>query len=296
MVSARFAPDSIAIGDHFKLEVTVDKDVMQGVAFPDFDNGMFNEAVEILSESGIDTISTEGRQVRLRKEYTMTTFEDGHLGMGRFPVLYVDKNITDTIFSTDSLFLKVATFEIDTATMQIRDIKQPILIAHHPYEYLGYVGAAILLALLAFVLIKLAARRKNSRAESVKLEPPHIVAIKSLEALYNQKLWQKNRYKLYYTRLTDILREYIERRFGVNAMEMTSEEIIVALRGLEIPEKNYREFKSLLENADLVKFAKYEPEADYNEQAYQTAYYFVEETKQSAEPVETDEKEMEGSI
>lgn len=283
VVRAKFTPDSIAIGDHFKLEVTVDKDVMQGIAFPDFEDGMFNEVVEILGEGGVDTVAMDGRNVTLKKEYLLTTFEDGHLGMGHFPMLYLDKNVTDTIFSQDSLFIKVATFEIDTATMQIYDIKAPVGVPRHPYEYLGYIAGVILLALLVWLIVRYIAMRKRRGAGVVRKpsEPPHIVAIRALENIHHQKLWHKGRYKLYYTSITDVLREYIEERYGVQAMEMTSEEIVSALDGMEVPQKNYKALTELLSTADLVKFAKYEPDAEFNEEAYQSAYYFVEATKQA---------------
>lgn len=301
-ISARLIPDSIAIGDHFVLEVTVEKDIMQGLAFPDFENGMLNEAVEILAVSGIDTIAADGRNVTLKVRYLLTTFEDGLLGMGYFPMLYLGKNITDTIFSKDSLFLKVGTFEIDTATMDIYDIKKPIDAPHHPMEYLGYAVGWLALCVVATLVALLVIFRRRKViglfAKQRPAEPPHVSAIKALEVLHNQKLWQNNKHKQYYTRITDILRDYLGGRYGVHAMEMTTEEIMDALEGMGIPAKNYTDLENILANADLVKFAKFVPEADYNETAYTNAYYFIEETKEQeaaeSKPVSVEEIKLEG--
>ena len=100
-----------------------------------------------------------------------------------------------------------------------------------------------------------------------------------LEALHNQKLWQNNRHKQYYSGITDILRTYIAARWGIGAMEMTSDEIIAALQPVELPDKARMDLTAILRVADLVKFAKAAPEAEENEACYLKAYYFVEETK-----------------
>ena len=77
-----------------------------------------------------------------------------------------------------------------------------------------------------------------------------------------------------------LLREYLAGRYNFQAMEMTSAEIIARIRELSVEERASKRLGSLLEVADFVKFAKYEPDAVQNEDAYQDAYYFVEETKQ----------------
>lgn len=92
-------------------------------------------------------------------------------------------------------------------------------------------------------------------------------------------MWQNNKHKAYYSGLTDILRRYLAGRYGIGALEMTSDEIIDAVRPLDLPRKSAMELTALLREADLVKFAKATPEAARNEEAYQWAYYFVEETK-----------------
>jgi len=119
--------------------------------------------------------------------------------------------------------------------------------------------------------------------------PAHIVAIEALEKLRNEKLWQNNKHKQYYSGLSDILRTYLAGRFEVGAMEMTTDEIADALREVDIEHKSKMDLLSVLRDADLVKFAKATPEASENELAYDKAFYFVENTK----PVEVVEEEEE---
>ena len=109
--------------------------------------------------------------------------------------------------------------------------------------------------------------------------PPHIAAIQALETLHNQKLWQSGRHKQYYSGLTDILRTYLAGRYGFGAMEMTSDEILAAVRRYDLPQKCVMDLQAILRDADLVKFAKARPEGTTNEDNYLNAYYFVEETK-----------------
>ena len=121
--------------------------------------------------------------------------------------------------------------------------------------------------------------------------PPHVEAIRALEGLHNQKLWQNNKHKAYYSGLTDILRRYLAGRYGIGALEMTSDEIIDAVRPLDLPRKSAMELTALLREADLVKFAKATPEAEQNEADYLKAYYFVEETKVAEAEEEAQEQE-----
>ncbi len=278
-ISARLAPDSVAIGDRFELEVRVDKDLMQDVEFPKFDEGVFNEQIEVVEERGVDTLERDGRRVALGKKYVLTTFEEGVHIIGRFPVLYMDKNIVDTLWSADSLAIEVGTFDIDTATMEIRDLKpvlkEPLLFGEFGgYALMGLLAAAILAGAVWWLN-----HRKRKTEMPVPGEEPHVTAIKALEALHNRKLWQNNKHKLYYTNLTDILRRYMEGRWGVAAMEMTSDEILAAAKGQSVEEASLESLRGILRSADLVKFAKHTPPPEENESAWTQAYYFVENTK-----------------
>ena len=119
-----------------------------------------------------------------------------------------------------------------------------------------------------------------------KPEPPYNVAIAKLEQLREEQLCEQGLQKEYYTRLTDILREYLDRRFNINAMEMTSTQIRQALNNSKDEIMSKQLVEQVLEIADFVKFAKAQPLGDDNIRAFEAARCFVEDTK----PVETDDE------
>jgi hypothetical protein len=231
----------------------------------------------------------------LRKRYTLTAFDEGVYNLGRPSVIYADKNIVDTLYGVrDSLRLVVNTFKIDSTAM-LCDIKPVKTLKFEFGEISGYLTIALaviaLIALGIYLLARYLAARGKKITDLFKPEPPlppHIVAITALEALQNQKLWQNNRHKEYYSALSEIVRTYLDGRFGIGAMEMSTDEIVEAIKEIDIPQKNAMDLVSVLRDADLVKFAKAIFEAAENESAFTKIYYFVEETK----PVEiTDENE-----
>lgn len=281
-ITAALDRDSIMIGDRFTLTVKVDKDMMQVVEMPEFDTTQNGGAIEIVRSDAVDTLSRDGRRMTLVKKYTMTSFAAGKYDLGKIPVLYVDKNIVDTLYSSNKLLLEVTTYQIDTAKQDLRDIKAPLKVPVRFGEFSGWLALGLLgLVLLAgifYIIIRLS-KHKPIFGKERPAEPPHVRAIRELDELHNQKLWQNGKHKLYYTRLTEILREYLHGRFGVSAMEMTTDEILDAIKPLEISDKHRKQIADLLRTADYVKFAKHAPESDENEAAYLNVYYFVEETK-----------------
>ena len=307
-VTARISPDSIMIGDRFTLEIEVDKDVMQSISFPSLDRRTASaggagespqptdDSIECIEDLPADTVSVDGRRVRLRKRYVMAAFDEGNYSFGRAQVLYADKNIVDTLYADDSLRIAVATFQIDSTSHAIFDIKAQKTLPFRFGEISGYL-LWLLLALAAVALVVwLAIRWLHSHGRRITdifkpapPLPPHVVAISALETLHNQKLWQNNRHKQYYSGLSDILRTYIAARWGVGAMEMTSDEIIEAMRSEELPDKARMDLTAILRDADLVKFAKATPDGEQNEADYLKAFYFVEETKLVVEEEEPEQ-------
>ncbi|MBR0330236.1 MAG: hypothetical protein IIX12_01415 [Alistipes sp.] len=297
VVRARVEPDSVFIGDRFDYVIEIDKDLVQTTHFPTFSakDGM----VELVEELPVDTLKRDGRRLRIAKRYRLAAFQEGLINMGAAGVVYADKNIVDTLYAADSVYLKVATFQIDSTSQSIFDLKPqqnlPFKVAEiKSYLLWGLLALVVLVALLVALdrYLKARGRRLGDLFKPAPPQPPHVIAIAALEALHHQKLWQNNKHKLYYSLLTEILRTYIDGRWGVSAMEMTSDEIIAAMRSVELPDKARMDLTAILRDADLVKFAKFAPEAEQNENDYQKAYYFVEETK----PVEENPSAEEGPL
>ena len=283
-VTAHVEPDSIAIGDRFDYVIDVEKDLVQVVEFPEFEDPKGQS--ELVESLPVDTLERDGRHLKLRKRYRLAAFDEGHYNLGTAHVLYADKNILDTLSSRDSIYLKVGTFEIDSTSQSIYDVKDlhnlPFRLGEIRTYLIWGAAALLLLAAAAWGLMRWLRSRGKRIGDLFRPAPPlppHVAAIQALEALHNQKLWQNNRHKQYYSGITDILRTYIAARWEIGAMEMTSDEIIAAMQPVELPDKARMDLTAILRVADLVKFAKAAPEAEENEACYLKAYYFVEETK-----------------
>ena len=301
-ISSRLSADTIMIGDRITLTIEVEKDMMQHIAFPLFDFKISNEkdgenkepSIEVIHDFAPDTIPQEGRRVLLRKRYEMAVYDEGIYKLERAQVLYADKNIVDTLFADREEKFFVKTFQIDSTMTTVRDLKPQKTLKLRFAEISGYLGIALgvllLLALAIYILVRYLHKRGKHLSDLFKPAPPvpaHIIAIRALEKLHTEKLWQNDKHKLYYSGLSDILRTYLAGRFEVGAMEMTTDEIVDALRSIDIEQKSKMDLLSVLRDADLVKFAKATPEAEENELAYNKAYYFVENTK----PIEVVEEE-----
>ena len=295
---ARFEPGSVLIGDHFDLVIEVECEEGSGVGFPAIGPEFAEGRIELLEDGRVDTLSSEGRYL-LRKNYRMTSFEPASYRLDSLAVLAASAEGIDTLYAPRVLELEVQIMPVDTAQKSIYDLKQPMKAPLMVEEFSGWVVMIVfvlaVLAALIYVIARSVRRRGGAVEEELPKRPPHIVAIGALEELHNQKLWQNGRVKEYYSRLTEILREYLEGRYGVAALEMTTEEIVVEMRGLGLTPKQASELGELLSESDLVKFAKYIPTTDRHEEAYGVVYYFVEESKEVAEErVDTKEIMTEG--
>ena len=293
-VSGSIEPDSIGIGDRFTFSIDVEKDIVQSLFFPDF-RGMQNDNFELIEDMPVDTLSREGRRLKLRKRYLLAAFQEGMLQVVP-QVMYADKNIVDTLSGKDTLVIMVSTFQIDSTSHTIFDIKPQKTLRFKMGEITGYILwsiiALIVIALLLYVAKRILAHYGKNFGDLFKPVPPlppHEQAFKALEQLRAERLWQEGKHKEYYSALTEILRTYIDGHFGVGAMEMTSDEIIEAMRSVELPQKAAMDLTQILRDADLVKFAKAMPEAEENETAMGAAWDFVEQTRPVEESQENEE-------
>ena len=149
-------------------------------------------------------------------------------------------------------------------------------------EILPWVGGALLLAALVALAVWLIRRRRSSVLAARSDEPPYVVALRSLDRFKDEKYWAPEKQKAYYSGITDILKAYIDRRFGVDAPEMTTDELFAALKGCDgIRPDVFAETRSLFELADFVKFAKHTASRDENAKALSTAVGFVTSTYQT---------------
>ena len=184
--------------------------------------------------------------------------------------------------------LKVYSIPVDTLHPDQFFGQKTVMKAPFAWEdWYGLIGCSFLALPLLGLLIYLIVRIRDNKPiiRKIKVEPklpPHQAAMKEIERIKNEKVWQKGQPKEYYTELTDTLRTYIKDRFGFNALEMTSSEIIDKL--LEMKDKEaISDLKELFQTADLVKFAKHDPQMNENDANLINAIDFINETKQPEE-------------
>lgn len=280
---ARFEPAEVVVGDHLDLVLDVEAAEGYEVAFPEITPEFANGYLELLEEAAVEERMAERGKIGLRKRYRLIAFEEGNFSIDSVGVLYAREGVVDSAFVGSPLNLLVQTIPADSTLESIHDIKAPMDAPVMLEEFGGYVLYSLFgLAVLASLIYMFTRLRRKTKEEKIELpkEPAHVIAIRALEELHNRKLWQNHKYKEYYTILSDILREYLFRRYGVAAMEMTTDEIVVALRELVLTDKQRGDVAELLRESDLVKFAKHIPEEDSPEASYYKVYYFVEESKE----------------
>lgn len=225
----------------------------------------------------VDTTDHGNGRLELDYNYTIQAFDPGTITIP--PFRFVSGN--DTVES-DVLTLKVLEVDLDTLT-DINAMESVVSVPTKWYDifpdwWIWVLIGVALAGLLACVAI-LFPRKKGFVHKAVKVTPPYELALMRLNDLQDKKLPQSGRDKEYYTELTDILRQYLDGRFGINAMEMTSTQIVNTLRRNKDTKPGSDLMKQILEIADFVKFAKVRPLPDDNIKSFNSAMKFVEDSK-----------------
>ncbi len=276
-VKAEFDTSEIRIGEPFHLNLHVIQSRGLKVEFPPIGNTLAGR-IEVLESSAADT-SVSDDKLQIQKQYSLTCFDSGFYEIPPLVFGVSEGDLSDSII-TNPLSLVVHTVAVDST---IYDIKEPMHVPVGFMEVFPYAAGGLVLLLAAGLLVRHLRKRKGAGpifAPARPEEPAHVTALRELDALKEEKLWQKNEFKLYYSRLTEIIRQYMERRYGIPAMEMTSYDIYMAwMQSGEDRDDLSGQLNLLLNLADLVKFAKEKPVASDNEENMERAYDFVHRTK-----------------
>ena len=255
-------------------------------AFPQLQDTLM-EGVEIVRGWHLDTLNLKkGKNgtpnvYDLRGGIVITSFDQGQYAL---PPLSMQRMTKDGVIDTlvfDSQLLDVKTMPVDTATFQLHDIKGQIKYPITFKEVLPWVGAVLgILGVIALIVWLVIRYSKKRGAEAEKKEPAHIVAFRKLDKYKGNKMWAPEKQKAFYSGVTDALREYIDARYDIGAMEMTTAEIMKELKKTDISEELQIGLKELFERADYVKFAKYIASDEENAAALPLAVRFVASTYQ----------------
>jgi len=277
-VNAEIDSVHILIGNQTNLRLTAVQPKEEYVQFPLFDEIIPN-GVEIVTRKNRDTLKLGNDRLEILQDYVVAVFDSGVYYMPPFKFVVQD----DTLL-TNSLTLKAFTVPVDIDDVEFRAIKPNLRAPFNLWFYLKklawYPPIALLLALIIYLIFRLVNRKPVLFISKPKpVLPPHVIALSELDKIKNEKLWQQGREKEFHTQVTDVLRNYIEGRFGINAMEMTSDEILSYLSENKEAEAVFNNLKQILKSADLVKFAKMKYLPNENEQSITNSYSFINETK-----------------
>ena len=281
IVNVKLDSAKVMMGKTVKLHINIVKDAGSTGIILGTDSTMLGD-IDIVKRDKIHTKTLDNNREEISQTVTLQPFEPGNYDLP--PIKYFVNG--DTIMSNQE-HLVVDSIKVDVKG-EIKDYKPIVGV---PFKLIDYIPNIIanywwawllglaLLAFLIFAYFKWYKKGINPFKPEKKRLPPYEEAILALNNLKNRQLWQNGQHKEYYSCLTDILRVYIERRFGINAVEMTSSEIMEQIKHNEEALQVKDQLSEVLEIADFVKFAKMQTLADDNEVAFQRTLNFVEQTK-----------------
>ena len=309
-ISMQTAKDSMTIGEPFVIVSTIKLDVLPTDGFIDFSpfdtipNLAYSLDTNYFSQYG-DAVILKGGKLKLtsgprsipiaKVQFTEQSgsyyFRDSIsiaiYDVGQFlipsPILSTNPPIEILPTRAPSIIVRLP----DEVQANIQDsifvapikniIEEPTTIEDFKYIFIGL--GFLLFSILLVYFLKSRKKKPEEKVEEIIFVPAHIIANKKLRALDKKELWQQGNIKGYQSELTFIIREYLENRFRVNALEMTSDEILN-----EVPEEvNQDQLRQILHIADMVKFAKANPPADIHSRFMDMSFALVEETKMEEE-------------
>ncbi len=281
-VTAVFDSTRIYIGDQINYTITVDQPADLALELPYLKDTLCKN-IEILSGPVTDSSTIGNERLMITSRYIITSFDSGFY---QIPPTYAEIKNESGIkrFYSGYAQLEVMRVKIAPAdtTAKVFDIIAPYRAPVTIGEILPWILLAALVAAAVWGIIKLLRRFKRQKKEPetiINPDPAHVIAFRDLEKLRDDQLWQRGEVKLYYSRLTEILRQYLENRYGVYSLEMTTSETLEALLLTGFKKDSlYTSLKTILNGSDLVKFAKYKPEPAENDIHFQNSWAFVEAT------------------
>jgi hypothetical protein len=295
-ITSSFDSTKIFIGDQIKFTITIDKPSDLKLAIPVLKDTLCKN-IEIISGPKTDSSTLQNGRIKIIQKYLITSFDSGRYQVS--PVFVETKNEGGIKrFFSDYSMLEVIRVKIappDT-TAKIFDIIKPYKAPITIGEILPWILLAILIGVISWLVIRLLRKLKKSETGTgtyIPPEPAHVIAFRELERLKNEQLWQKGETKKYYTMLTEILRQYLENRFRVFSLELTTSETLEALIKTGFKRNgSYNDLKTVLTGADLVKFAKYNPLPAENDAHFQNSWNFVMATKENEMVIDSTEEKI----
>ncbi len=274
---------SYNIGDYIDYSIVVFSPKKYLVKLPSIKDSL--KSLTFLRNGKIDSVMSKDGYVTKTFHFVLSGYDSLKETIPAMTVTLTDTTKNSSVkLKTNEVNVIVRTLKVNLKG-DIKDVKPPLTI---PFDWLTIIlillGVLILLALIYFIYKKYF-RKESVEEKKVKkiILPPHKIAYKKLSELESEKLWQSGKIKEFHSRITEILREYFENRYGFNSLEMTTDETLNELRKSNVTNEVVEITEKFLQNADMVKFAKFNPMASINEQMMSEAYKIVDLTKDDSE-------------
>ena len=283
-VEGKVNSTDVQVGKPFTLDLSLKVPYGWFVEWNDFAIDTLSEQLDIIKRSEVERTADADSNVIVKQQLTLMTFDTGQVQVPPVGLTYArsfdDPNRLKAY--TDPINLYSTTMTVDT-TMAYKPIVEPIEAPVKFKEVFPWILGALLLVLLVIGIWYWRKHRKpkvDAEGNIVRgpVIPPYDKAVGDLKKLREEKIWQSGKVKEYFSALTDIAREYIEGQFGVNAIEMTTDDILEEVKPLHFPKETYDKLKDTMEIADLVKFAKYSASTLESDTALNSMTEFVNES------------------
>lgn len=283
-VTAQLKSSDIFIGDQVRLTVRISLPI----DVP-FKSVKIKEAlqqvpkVELVEAGSLLTVAQSPQQI-LEQQFVLTSFEAGEYEIPAITIDFEEDGFLKSASAAAPMSLKVSSIPVNPerdTLLPIKDInREEVLLSDFIFPALAVLALLVLLGLSIYYFL----RRKRKQLPAAALPPPppppaHETALQKLQELEQSDLLDQGQVNAFQTQLTYILREYLEGRYNIHALESTTDDILESLRHIEIPDEWRTQLRQMLQTADLVKFAKAEPPLSFHVEALYSVKTFVEQTK-----------------
>lgn len=292
-VKATLEPNEILIGQQSTYKLELIQPTTEKVSWPQFSDTLATN-VQILEKLKTDTVKISDGRISITTEYLVSSYDSGFYYVPEFLFETATEKVT-----SNPVGLTVNTVQVNEQTDDINAEKN---IMSAPFSWIELarwsgigLAAVLIIAIIVLLLMRFVFNKKVTilpETTEVVL-PAHVVALQKLEQIKTEKIWQQGQIKQFYTDITDVIREYLSGAYCINAMEMTTDEIVALVKKNKDLDEIRLVLKDMLELSDLVKFAKFVPLENENEKAVLDAFMIVEKTTKEEETEEKQEKTSE---
>jgi hypothetical protein len=283
------SPRKVTVGD--PVEVVINTGVPPGASV------VWPSAEDFAPAELIKRDTLEFRTDRQSLKFTISLFQIGKVELPRLKLLFNNSSGADTTWVEPGSIEVTSVLDPRDTTADIRDIKPPVRLAWTFRDIMPYIMVVVILVILGVVGYILWRRWRKAKGLEPEFKlpppPPEVTAMRKLEELRIKKLWQSGFIKEYHSELSEIIKEYIGGRYQINALEMTTSDLLDLRSQWPVEDEPYRWVRRILITADLVKFARFKPDPHENDKCLESAFTVVEQTKpkpaQVGQPVGVEE-------